>query len=77
MPKSIILGLLRLIDSIKRPSMGLGASSINKISEVWLFSKIGEGGGEILKKMNFTITFRYKIPMFLSLGPFIEKGGGV
>ena len=53
----------------------LGATSINKIGEVWLFSEIGEGGVEILKKPNFTITIRYEIPTFSSVEPFFEEGG--
>ena len=52
----------------------LGATSINKIGEVRLFSEIG-GGFENLKKPNFTITIRYEIPTFLSVGPFFEEGG--
>ena len=54
-----------------------GATSINKIGEVRLFSEIGEGGVEILKKPNFTITIRYEIPTFLSVEPFFEGGEGV
>ena len=54
----------------------LGATSINKIGEVRLFSEIGEGGVEILKKPNFTITIRYEIPTFSSVEPFFEEGGG-
>ena len=34
-------------------------------------------GVEILKKTNFTITLRYKIPSFSSVGPFFEEGRGV
>ena len=34
-----------------------------------------KGGGEILKKLNFIITIRYKIIMFSSVGPFFEEGG--
>ena len=33
-------------------------------------------GVEILKKTNFTITIRYKIPSFSSVGPFFEEGRG-
>ena len=33
-------------------------------------------GVEILKKTNFTITLRYKIPSFSSVGPFFEEGRG-
>ena len=39
----------------------LGATSIDKISEVWLSDEIGEGGFEIL---------------FSSVGPFFEEWGG-
>ena len=51
------------------------AASINKIGEVRLFSEIGEGGFDILKKPNFTITIRYEIPTFSSVEPFFEEGG--
>jgi len=33
-------------------------------------------GVEILKKTNFTITIRNKIPSFSSVGPFFEEGRG-
>ena len=33
-------------------------------------------GVEILKKTNFTITIRYKIPSFSSEGPFSKRGVG-
>ena len=52
----------------------LGATSIVKIGEVWLFGEIG-GGFEISKKPNFIITIRYEIQTFSSVGPFFEKGG--
>ena len=41
-----------------------------KIGEVWLSDEIGEGGFEILKKLNFIITIRYKIPTFLLVFEF-------
>ena len=34
-------------------------------------------GVEILKKTNFTITIRYKIPSFSSEGPFSKRGVGL
>ena len=36
---------------------------------------IGEGGVESLKKLNYMITFGYKI-LFLLVGPIFEEGGG-
>ena len=53
--------------------MLLGATSVDKIGEVQLSDEIGEGG-KIVKKMNFTITFRYKIPIFSLMGPFLKRG---
>ena len=44
-------------------TIGLGATSIDKIGEVQLSDEIGEGCWNC-EKMNFTITFRYKIPIF-------------
>ena len=41
--------------------------------EVWLSDEIW--GGEILKKPNFMITIRYKIPTFSSVEPFFKEGG--
>ena len=35
---------------------------------------IGEGGVESLKKLNYMITFGYKI-LFLLVGPIFEEGG--
>ena len=55
----------------------LGATSIDKIGEVWLSDEIGEGGLKFWKKTNFTITIRYKKLPFLSVGPFIEDRVGV
>ena len=54
----------------------LGATSIDKIGEVRLSDEIGGGGLKTLKKLNFIITIRCKIPMFSSVGPFFEEGGG-
>ena len=59
---------------MKFSNISLGATSIVKIGEVWLSDEIG-GGVEISKKPNFIITIRYKIPIFLSVGPFFEEGG--
>ena len=53
----------------------LGATLIDKIGEFRLSEEI-EGGLEILKKLNFIITIRYKIPTFLSVKLFFEEGEG-
>ena len=53
----------------------LGATSIDKIGEVWLSDEIGGEGFETLNKPNFIITIRYKIPTFSSVGPFPKRGG--
>ena len=55
--------------------ISLGATSIDKIGEVRLSDEIGGEGFETLKKPNFIITIRYKIPTFSSVGPFYEEGG--
>ena len=52
----------------------LGATSIDKIGEVWLSDDIGEGGVEILKKPYSIITIRYEISTFLSAGPIFTEG---
>ena len=51
----------------------LGATSNVKIGEVRLSGEIGGVGTS--KKPNFIITIRYKIPTFVSVGPFFEEGG--
>ena len=60
---------------VKYSDSHLGATSIDKIGEVWLSDEIGGGGVEISKKPNFIITIRYEIPTFSSVGPFFEEGG--
>ena len=64
--------------SAKYATIGLilGATSIVKIGEVRLSDEIGGEGFETLKKPNFIIIIRYKIPTFSSVGPFFEEGGG-
>ena len=53
----------------------LGVTSVDKIGEVQLSDEILEGGFEILKKPNFKITIRYKIPNYLSVGTFFKEEG--
>ena len=58
-----------------RHNLCLGATSIDKIGEVWLSDEIGGGGVWNSEKPNFIITIRYEILTFSSVGPFFEGGG--
>ena len=53
----------------------LGATSIDKIGEVWLSDEIGEGGFEILKKLNFIITIREAFRKNKLVYDNMSKGG--
>ena len=55
--------------------ISLGATSIDKISEVRLSDEIGRGGWNFQKNQT-TITIRYKILTFSLVEPFFKEGGG-